>query len=74
MEINIFRPPVASTLAAFGNPIPRPDAQKELWIFWYTSEEPKLVEDFKLRGLNGKYLGIKDVFNIIVIIFSRHSQ
>uniref|UniRef100_A0A915MGN6 Mediator of RNA polymerase II transcription subunit 13 n=1 Tax=Meloidogyne javanica TaxID=6303 RepID=A0A915MGN6_MELJA len=46
------RPPVASTLAAFGNPIPRPDAQKELWIFWYTSEEPKLVEDFKLRGLN----------------------
>ncbi|CAK5081744.1 unnamed protein product [Meloidogyne enterolobii] len=51
-EINIFRPPVASTLAAFDNPIPRPDAQKELWIFWYTSEEPKLVEDFKLRGLN----------------------
>lgn len=46
------RPPIASASAAYDNPIPRPDTQKELWIFWYTSEEPKLVEDFKSRGLN----------------------
>jgi hypothetical protein len=52
----ILRPPVASTQAAYDKPIPRPDAQKELWIFWYTSDEPKFVENFKSRGLFGKYL------------------
>jgi hypothetical protein len=28
-----------------------PDSQKELWLFWYSAEEPKVIEEFKNRSM-----------------------
>lgn len=46
------RPPQAGVQTAYEKPIPQPNAPKELWIFWYTADEPKLIEQFQSRGMN----------------------
>uniref|UniRef100_A0A914HFG2 Mediator of RNA polymerase II transcription subunit 13 n=1 Tax=Globodera rostochiensis TaxID=31243 RepID=A0A914HFG2_GLORO len=43
------QPPCAT--AAYESPVPRANATKELWLFWYSADEPKHIEQFKAEGL-----------------------
>lgn len=45
------RPPTTTVQTAYEQPIPMPDSQKELWLFWYSAEEPKVIEEFKNRSM-----------------------
>ena len=53
-----FRPPEKFTpQTTLEQPMPLPNVQKELWIFWYSAEEPKLIEQFRARrGANSEFL------------------
>ncbi|KAL3083455.1 hypothetical protein niasHS_011257 [Heterodera schachtii] len=43
------QPPSAA--AAYESPVPKANAAKELWLFWYSVDEPKHIEQFKAEGL-----------------------
>uniref|UniRef100_A0A183C4A1 Mediator of RNA polymerase II transcription subunit 13 n=1 Tax=Globodera pallida TaxID=36090 RepID=A0A183C4A1_GLOPA len=43
------QPPCAT--AAYESPVPRANATKELWLFWYSADEPKHIEQLKAEGL-----------------------
>lgn len=45
------KPLTNHTNGIFNNLAPAVDSQKELWIFWYTQDEPKCIELFKSNGL-----------------------
>lgn len=44
---------VKTSESVFENPTALIDVQKELWIFWYSQEEPKCIDIFKENGLIG---------------------